>query len=128
MCMLIKFSIQTTHLNLQINRRRNAKSKVNLLLQEGCSHPYFQKNPPLPTDRWTISMSSFDPDSFHLLGEGTFSSVYFSTIQGPLSTPTNLAHYKNCVQHPLAVKICKGMYILPIESGGFVCCMNTGHS
>ena len=56
-------------------------------------------------------MNSFDPDSFNLIGEGAFSSVYFCNVQGPLSTPTNLHHFKNCVEHPVAVKICKGKYI-----------------
>jgi serine/threonine protein kinase len=100
--------VATLVISIALKRKLGRKKKGNiLLLQTSASHRFFQKSPPSPVDRWTISVNSFDPDSFNLIGEGAFSSVYFCNVQGPLSTPTNLHHFKNCVEHPVAVKICK---------------------
>jgi serine/threonine protein kinase len=93
------------------NQRKkvNKSIPVDLLL-----HPkeyeyklYFKRLPPAMVDRWVIPRHMFNSESFHLLGEGNFSSVYFSLVHGPLSTPTKLEQFKNYVEQSVAVKILK---------------------
>ena len=72
---------------------------------------YFKNLPPAMIDRWVIPFSLFDTESFHILGEGNFSSVYFSLVHGPLSTPTKLEQFKNYAEQSVAVKLLKGTVI-----------------
>ena len=71
--------------------------------------PYFSsKLPPAMVDRWIIPLQMFNSENFYLIGKGNFSTVYFSTIQGPLPTPTPLEQYKNYSEHGVAVKLLNG--------------------
>lgn len=71
--------------------------------------PYFSsKLPPAMVDRWIIPLQMFNSENFYLIGQGNFSTVYYSTIQGPLTTPTQLEHYKNYSEHGVAVKLLNG--------------------
>lgn len=71
--------------------------------------PYFtSKLPPAMVDRWIIPLQMFNSENFYLIGRGNFSTVYFSTIQGPLPTPTQLEQYKNYSEQGVAVKLLNG--------------------
>ena len=71
--------------------------------------PYFSsKLPPAMVDRWIIPLQMFNSENFYLIGQGNFSTVYYSTIQGPLTTPTQLEYYKNYSEHGVAVKLLNG--------------------
>lgn len=63
-------------------------------------------------DRWILPLKMFNSDSFYLIGKGNFSTVYFSTIQGPLTTPTQLEQYKDFSEQGVAVKLLNGTLAL----------------
>ena len=78
--------------------------------------PYFSsKLPPAMADRWILPLQMFNSDSFYLIGKGNFSTVYFSTIQGPLTTPTQLEQFKNFSEQGVAVKLLNGTTYRTIE-------------
>lgn len=72
---------------------------------------YVSKLPPIVVDRWMIPLDMFNSQSFRLIGEGNFSSVYLCTVRGPLTTPTKLEQYKTYSDQSAAVKLLLGMLL-----------------
>ena len=70
---------------------------------------YFSKLPPMVVDRWMIPLDMFNSQSFRLIGEGNFSTVYLCTVKGPLTTPTQIDQYKTYSEQSVAVKLLIGM-------------------
>ena len=56
-------------------------------------------------DRWHISLHHFNSEKFYILGKGNFSTVYYSTVNGPLSTPTPNDLYHGYSEEAVALKI-----------------------
>jgi serine/threonine protein kinase len=86
----------------------NGVPKDIMEINEDSYKLYFKRLPPAMVDRWVIPLHMFNTSSFHLLGEGNFSSVYFSLVRGPLSTPTQLDQFRNYSEESIAVKLLKG--------------------
>ena len=72
---------------------------------------YFSKLPPIVVDRWMIPLDTFNSQSFRLIGEGNFSTVYLCTVRGPLTTPTKLDQYRTYSEQSVAVKLLIGMLL-----------------
>lgn len=73
---------------------------------------YFSKLPPVVVDRWMIPLDSFNSQSFRLIGEGNFSSVYLCKVQCPLATPTKHDKYRTYSEQAVAVKLLVGTYVI----------------